>query len=161
MCTKKMGKKPKKTQGKAPTATKAKSKKGKELVLPALKVGLTNQTAPPPPGATWQHSVMKEAAVQVLVDAKLLQPKEVLEWRLAFANAWQFEKHPNETVMLAHFVQKELAVPTSDFFRGILEYYKLQLVHLNPNGVLHMSIFVQLCEVYLGVPPSLELFIRG
>src|SRR5687767_14753302 len=48
-------------------------------------------------------------------------------------------------------------VPTSDFFRGILEYYKLQLVHLNPNGVLHMSIFVHLCEVYLGVPPSLEL----
>ncbi|XP_034587765.2 uncharacterized protein [Setaria viridis] len=101
---------------------------------------------------------MKEKAVQALVDAKLLQPKEILERRPAFPYAWQFEEHRGETVMLAHFVERGLAVPTSNFFRGILEYYKLQLVHLNPNGVLHVSIFVHLCEVYLGIPPSLELF---
>nr|TKW28327.1 hypothetical protein SEVIR_3G310903v2 [Setaria viridis] len=158
MRTKKMGKKPEKIQGKAPATGKVKSKKGKELVLLAPKVGPTNQTAPPPPGVTWQHSMMKEEAVQVLVDAKLLQPKEILEWCPTFPNAWQFEEHPAETVMLVHFVERGLAVPTSDFFRGILEYYNLQLLHLNPNGVLHMSIFVHLCEVYLGVPPSLELF---
>ena len=149
MRTKKMEKKPVKTQSQAPTAGKlrSKSKKGKELVLPALKVGLTNQTALPPPGITWQNSMMKEAAVQALLDAKLLQPKEVLEWRPTFDNAWQFEEHPNETIMLAHFVERGLAVPTSDFFRGILEYYKLQLVHWNPNSVLYLSIFVHLCEV--------------
>src|SRR5688572_28438082 len=158
MRTKKMGKKLKKIQGKALAMGKVKSKKGKELVLPAPKVGPTNQTAPLLPGATWQHSVMKEEAVQALVDAKLLQPKEILEWRPAFPNAWQFEEHPAETVMLAHFIERGLAEPTSDLFRGILKYYNLQLVHLNPNGVLHMSIFVHLCEVYLGVHPSLELF---
>nr|XP_034594610.1 uncharacterized protein LOC117856332 [Setaria viridis] len=79
---------------------------------------------------------MREAAVQALVDAKILQSKLELVWRPAFGNAWQFEKHPNETVMLAHFVKRGLAVPASDFFRCILENYKLQLVHLNPNGVL-------------------------
>ena len=59
MRTKKMGKKPEKIQGKVPATGKVKSKKGKELVLPAPNVGPINQTAPPPPGATWQHSVMK------------------------------------------------------------------------------------------------------
>ena len=88
MRTKKMGKKPEKIQGKAPVTGKVKSKKGKELVLPAPKVMPTNQTAPLSPGATWQHSVMKEEAIQALVDAKLLQPKEILEWCPAFPNAW-------------------------------------------------------------------------
>ena len=105
MRTKKIGKKPEKIQGKAPAIGKVKSKKGKELVLPAPKAGPTNQTAPPPPRATWQHSVMKEEAMQSLVDAKLLQPKEILEWRPAFPNAWQFEEHPGETMMLVHFVE--------------------------------------------------------
>src|SRR5688572_16727996 len=108
MRIKKMGKKPEKTQGQARVVGKLRSKlkKGKELVLPVPKVGPTNQTAPPPPGITWQNSVMKEATVQALVDAKLLQPKDVLEWR-------QLEEHPNETVMLADFVKRGLAVPTS------------------------------------------------
>ncbi|XP_022680442.1 uncharacterized protein LOC111256491 [Setaria italica] len=113
---------------------------------------------PSPHGITWQHSVMKEPTVQALVDANLLQPRVELECRPAYGNAWQFKEHPKETVMLAHFVERGLAVPTSNFFKGILEYYNLQLVPLNPNGVLHMAIFVHLCEVYLGVLPSLDLF---
>ena len=48
MRTKKMGKKPEKIQGKARATGKVKSKNGKELVLPASKVGRTDQTAPPP-----------------------------------------------------------------------------------------------------------------
>lgn len=93
-----------------------------------------------------------------MVDAKLLQLKVELEWRPAYGNVWQFKEHPKEMVMLAPFVERGLVVPTSNFFRGILEYYNLQVVHLNPNGVLHMAIFVHLCEVYLGVFRSLDLF---
>jgi hypothetical protein len=32
------------------------------------------------------------------------------------------------------------------------------LNHLAPNVVLHLSIFVHLCETFLGIPPSLSLF---
>ena len=39
-----------------------------------------------------------------------------------------------------------------------MQFYDLQLVHLNPNGVLHIAIFVHLCEVYLGIQPHFELF---
>lgn len=89
---------------------------------------------------------------------KLLQSKQVVSWRSAYANAWQFKTFSKETVIWAHFVERGLVVPTSDFFRGILQFYDLQLVHLNPNGVLHIDIFVHLCEVYLGIQPHFELF---
>ncbi|XP_012699059.1 uncharacterized protein LOC105913745 [Setaria italica] len=77
MRVKKMGKKSEKTLGEAAATSKlrSRSKKDKEPELPASKCGPTNQTAPSPPGITWQHSVMKEPAVQALVDAKLLQPR--------------------------------------------------------------------------------------
>lgn len=82
----------------------------------------------------------------------------IVGWRSGFKNAWMFEAHPKETVIFAHFIEHGLAVPTSEFFRGILHYYSLQLVHLNPNGILHIAIFVHLCEVYLGMQPHFILF---
>lgn len=88
----------------------------------------------------------------------LLQEKALVNWRCGYANTWNFEIHPNETIIWARFVEHGLAVPTSDFFRGILDYYGIQLVHLNPNGILHISIFVHLCEVYLGIQPHFKLF---
>ena len=70
-----MGKKLVKAQDKAaaPTGKRGRSKKGKELSLPAPKYGPTNQTVPPPPGITWGNSVMKEEVIQALVDAGSLQ----------------------------------------------------------------------------------------
>lgn len=94
------------------------------------------------------------------MDAKLLQPKTLVEWKPAFSHAWQFEENPSQTIILAPFVERGLAVPISDFFKSVLEYYELQLIHLNPNDILHLSIFVHLCEVYLDIEPSLELFRR-
>lgn len=103
-------------------------------------------------------STMKEAEIQELVDAKLLKEKAVAGWRSSFKNPWMFEIHPKETVTFARFVERGLAIPSSEFFRGLLDYYSLQLVHLNPNGILHISIFVHLCEAFLGVQPHFSLF---
>jgi hypothetical protein len=44
-----------------------------------------------------------------------------------------------------------LALPISPFFRGLLDFYRLNLTHLNPNSILQISIFVHLCEAFLGV----------
>nr|TKV95085.1 hypothetical protein SEVIR_9G337600v2 [Setaria viridis] len=76
-------------------------------------------------------STMKKAAIQELVNGKLLQEEALVNRRSAYANAWQFETHPKETVMWAHFVERGLAVPTSEFFRlrnsdAYLEYETLQ-----------------------------------
>lgn len=39
-----------------------------------------------------------------------------------------------------------------------LEYYKIGLVHLNPNSLHHIAIFSLLCEDFFGIPPSFPLF---
>jgi hypothetical protein len=51
-----------------------------------------------------------------------------------------------------------LVPPLSSFFLTLLEYYGLQLHHLSPNSIALVVIFVHLCEMYVGVRPSVRLF---
>jgi hypothetical protein len=63
------------------------------------------------------------------------------------------EKNPNEIPMFARFVERGLALPASDFFKGLLNYYGIEYLNLNPNGIFHVSVFVHFCEVFLGIKP--------
>ncbi|KAK1668507.1 hypothetical protein QYE76_056666 [Lolium multiflorum] len=47
-----------------------------------------------------------------------------------------------------------LSAPIHPFLRGLLFIYGLQLHHLTPNSILHISIFITLCEAFLGVQPN-------
>ena len=49
-------------------------------------------------------------------------------------------------------------MPTGDFFRGLLYYYKIKLHNLNPNSILQISSFVALNEGYLGIKPNFALW---
>uniref|UniRef100_K3XRP0 Transposase (putative) gypsy type domain-containing protein n=1 Tax=Setaria italica TaxID=4555 RepID=K3XRP0_SETIT len=51
-------------------------------------------------------------------------------------------------VVFASFFERGFGIPTCDFFRGLLNYYKIELVHLNSNSVLDISIFIHLCKAY-------------
>jgi hypothetical protein len=44
------------------------------------------------------------------------------------------------------------------FFRGLLYYYGLELHHLNPNSICHISIFIHFCETFLGIELHWDLF---
>ncbi|KAK1617178.1 hypothetical protein QYE76_022695 [Lolium multiflorum] len=44
--------------------------------------------------------------------------------------------------------------------RGLLFVYGLQLHQLTPNSILHVSIFITLCECFLGVQPNWALWKR-
>ncbi|KAK1660406.1 hypothetical protein QYE76_048565 [Lolium multiflorum] len=50
-----------------------------------------------------------------------------------------------------------LSAPIHPFLRGLLFIYGLQLHHLTPNSILHISIFITLCEAFLGVRPNWAL----
>jgi hypothetical protein len=54
-------------------------------------------------------------------------------------------------VVSVPFLIHGLGLHVSPFFRGLLDFYSLNLTHLNPNSVLQIAIFVHLCEAYLGV----------
>lgn len=61
-------------------------------------------------------------------------------------------------MIFTHFIEHGLALPSSEFFRGLLRYYNLKLVHLNPNCILHVAIFVHVYEAFLGIQPYFQLF---
>jgi hypothetical protein len=55
--------------------------------------------------------------------------------------------------MFARFVERGLTLPTCDFFKGMLRYYCIEYLNLNPNGIFHISVFVHFCEVFVGIKP--------
>jgi hypothetical protein len=68
------------------------------------------------------------------------------------------EKNPDEIPMFTRFAERELALPASNFFKGLLEYYGIEYLNLNPNGIFHTSVFVHFCEVFVGIKPHWVLF---
>jgi len=51
-----------------------------------------------------------------------------------------------------------VGLPTSGFFHAFLGFYHLHPHHLTPNTVVLLSAFVTLCEGFLGVLPTIELW---
>jgi hypothetical protein len=48
-------------------------------------------------------------------------------------------------------------MPPHQFLHSLLRYYGLELNHLTPSGVLHITALVNLCEAYLGIDHDLDL----
>jgi hypothetical protein len=67
---------------------------------------------------------------------------------------------PCDFVFFAAYALAGLVPPLSSFFLMLLEYYGLQLKHLSPNSIALVAIFIHLCEMYVGVWPSVWLFQR-
>jgi hypothetical protein len=81
-----------------------------------------------------------------LLNSRFLREKEVDMWRTAAGDPYPMEKNPDEILMFAQFVERGLALPASDFFKGLLDYYGIEYLNLNPNGIftyLSSSIFVK------------------
>ena len=91
------------------------------------------------------------------VDECLLQPQETIKWHSALGHGRPFEEI-NETVMFPSFVERGFAIPTSNFFHGLLFHWGIQAHHLTPNSILHISIFIHLCEAFLGIESHFDLF---
>jgi hypothetical protein len=56
------------------------------------------------------------------------------------------------------FLIRRLALPISPFFCVLLDFYELNLTHLNPNSILQVGIFVHLCKDFLGILPHIGLW---
>ena len=80
-----------------------------------------------------------------------------MQWRRAIGDVPPREES-QEIVTFLSFVLRGFAIPASDFFYGLLHYWGVQVHHLTPNSILHISIFVHLCEAYLGIEPHFDLF---
>jgi hypothetical protein len=87
-----------------------------------------------------------ETKILKLIDDHLVPPPAVLQWWLA-----KDEEIPTPNT-------NEIVVSKAcDFFRGLISHYKIELVHLNPNFVLQITVFLHLHEAYLDVLPNFSL----
>jgi hypothetical protein len=100
---------------------------------------------------------MAKVKIQALVDRGLLQPKTEVEWRAAAREEFPSEDI-KEQVVFASFLECGFNLPAGDFFRGLLYYYRLELVHLVPKSITVVSTFIHFCEAYLGIPPHFMLW---
>jgi hypothetical protein len=122
--------------------------------------GSTPPASPPRPNSNkeWKKSKAKTGDLLALVNSGFLREKEVDMWRAATGDLYPMEKNPDEIPMFARFVERGLALPASDFFKGLLDYYDIEYLNLNPNGIFHASVFVHFGEAFLGIKPHWVLF---
>jgi hypothetical protein len=122
--------------------------------------GSTPPVSPPRPNPNkeWKKSKAKTEDLLALLNSGFLQQKEVDMWRTATRDPYPMEKIPDEIPMFARLVERGLALPASDFFKGLLDYYGIEYLNLNPNGTFHVSVFVHFCEAFLGIKPYWVLF---
>jgi hypothetical protein len=112
----------------------------------------------PNPAKEWKKSKMKIEDLVALVNSGFLREKEMDMWRATAGDPYPMEKNPDEVPMFARFVERGLALPASDFFKGLVKYYGIEYLNLNPNGIFHVFVFVQFCEAFMGIKPQWILF---
>jgi hypothetical protein len=112
----------------------------------------------PNPNQEWKKSKAKTEDLLALLNSGFLREKEVDMWRAAAGDPYPMEKNPDEIPMFTRFAERGLSLPASDFFKGLLQYYGIEYLNLNPNGIFHTSVFVHFCEAFLGIKPHWVLF---
>jgi hypothetical protein len=93
-----------------------------------------------------------------LVSDGLIQEKDFADWKI-LGQHWVPTPSLGEIVLFISFVRANLCLPTSAFIHRFLQYFGICLIHLTPNGVLHLSVFVHLYETFLGIPLPSPCFI--
>ena len=106
----------------------------------------------------WDSSEVDDDDVEILRKTRRLPGTDKVEARLAPAKEITPEPEEGEQVVFRSHFLRGIGLPVSAFFRSFLEFYQLQPHHLTPNTVVLLSAFVTLCEGYLGVLPTLELW---
>jgi hypothetical protein len=115
-------------------------------------------TPRPNPAKEWKKEKLKTEDLLALVNNEFLWEKELDLWHAATSDPYPIKKNPDEIPMFARFVESGLALPASDFSKGMLRYYGIEYLNLNPNGVFHVSFFVHFSEAFVGFKPHWILF---
>ena len=106
----------------------------------------------------WDGSNVHEGHIEFLRATRRLPHAGVLEVRLPDEREVSPAPRPGEFfVFRTHFL-RGFALPICNFFCSFLDFYHLQPHHLTPNTVVLLSAFITLCEGFLGVLPTIELW---
>ena len=109
-------------------------------------------------GGDWDGSNVHMDHIEFLRKTRRLPGKDQVRVRLAPEKEITPAPEEGERVVFRSHFLRGIGLPASAFFRSFLDFYQLQPHHLTPNTVVLLSAFVTLCEGYLGVLPTLELW---
>jgi hypothetical protein len=112
----------------------------------------------PDPNRKWKKSKAKTEDPLALLNSGFIREKEVEMWRATAGDPYPMENNEDEIPMFARFAERGLSLPASNFFKGLMEYYGIEYLNLNPNGIFHIAVFVHFCEAFLGIKPHWILF---
>ncbi|KAK1670423.1 hypothetical protein QYE76_058582 [Lolium multiflorum] len=103
----------------------------------------------------WERSKISAQDQKMLKKLGLLKKQESLK----FPGDESFPHPPiGFQVTFIDFLICGLSTPIHEFLRGLLFIYGIQLHQLTPNSILHISIFITLCECFLGIHPHWGLW---
>ncbi|KAK1617657.1 hypothetical protein QYE76_023174 [Lolium multiflorum] len=105
----------------------------------------------------WERSKISAQDINLLKKLGLSKKKDALR----FPSEERYLSPPiRYRVSFVDHLIRGLCAPIHVFLRGLLFVYGLQLHHLTPNSILHVSIFITICECFLGVHPNWALWKR-
>ncbi|KAK1649139.1 hypothetical protein QYE76_066944 [Lolium multiflorum] len=107
----------------------------------------------------WGKSKVTKEALIPYVAAGIIPEFKRERWRVPAANEVEPLPRPGEFVLFLSFLDRGLALPSSDFFRQLLSFYNIKVSDLGPHSVQQIALFVALCECYLGCPPYFPLWV--
>ena len=105
----------------------------------------------------WAQSVSDEAALNALVVDGVLPDRVTTGCRPLFGEEFPTPS-TDELVVFEDYFYQGFGVPIHPLLRGLIDYYKISLCNLSSNSILHVAIFINFCEAYLGILPYFDLF---
>jgi hypothetical protein len=88
----------------------------------------------PNPRTICKPSAVKEKQIQTLANRRLMRPKTEVGWRPVVGEEF-LTKGTGETVVFLTYIERGFSVPSGDFLRSLLFFYRIKLVHLVPNSI--------------------------
>jgi hypothetical protein len=121
-----------------PSPSKSAKTAGKKRGRDEAAVAATGVAPPmspprPDPSREWKKLKVKTEDLLALLNSGFIREKEVDMWRAAAGDPYPMEKAEDEIPMFARFAERGLALPASDFFKGLLGYYGVEYLNLNPT----------------------------
>jgi hypothetical protein len=91
-----------------------------------------------------------EATLVKLITAGIMAEAAIGGWRTLYDENY-LDPRPCKIVVFEDFYWCIFGNPCHPFLQKLCDYYRVSICNLHPNSVLAISVFITLCESYLGI----------
>ena len=105
----------------------------------------------------WVKSTITREIQEEMVFKGILQDQVTTGWCPAAGEPFP-TPDSNELVVFEAYFIRGFGIPVHPFLQKLLGYYGINLCHLHPNSILHISLFINLCRAFIGIAPYFNLF---